>query len=47
MNYILQIRNKNDNVKYVTNVEYKSDINLGIFPPNEWEPITTLKYQIK
>ena len=46
-NYIKKLRDKSDNMKYIRNIKYKSAINLGIYPVNEWEPISRLKYHIK
>ena len=45
INYIYYIRNKNDKEKYITNIKFNSDINLGIYPVNEWEPIARFKCQ--
>ena len=44
-NFISQIRKKNDNIKFNPNIKYNSDINLGIFPANEWEPNSKLKFE--
>ena len=46
-NYIKKLRDKSDNIKYIRNIKYKSAINLGIYPVNEWEPISRLKFHIK
>lgn len=44
-NFISQLRKKNDNIKFNPNIKYNSDINLGIFPANEWEPNSKLKFE--
>ena len=46
-NYIIKLKDKNENIKYIRNIKYKSAINFGIYPVNEWEPISRLKFHIK
>ena len=46
INYILKLRNKGDSIKNLTYIKYNSDINLRIYPANDWEPIPKLKSQI-
>ena len=47
INYILEIKRKNDKINYISNFKYNSNnnINLDIYPVNEWEPISRLKYE--
>ena len=44
-NYIMKLRNKNEHTNYIRNFKYNSTNNLGIYPVNEWEPISRLKFQ--
>lgn len=47
INYILKIKRKNDKINCISNFKYDSNnnINLDIYPVNEWEPISRLKYE--
>ena len=41
----MKLRNKNEHTNYIRNFKYNSTNNLGIYPVNEWEPISRLKFQ--
>ena len=46
-NYILELKRKSIKSNYISNFKYNSNnnINLEIYPVNEWEPISRLKYE--
>ena len=46
IDFILHLRNKGDKTKYYANTKYNSDnINLGIYPANEWEYFNRFKHE--
>ena len=47
INYIYKLRKKDNNIKYMKSCKYKTNNNIkfGIYPVNEWEQISELKFK--